>query len=106
VNRLLPRPRQKDSLANAQSTKKARYGISDDAFWRHRICETVKLCLERALKTLGLRRISHSSTVSQCFFSAQGGALGRSAHDAGVVAGAVADCGGDVSWIHFLDGRR
>src|ERR1700735_5485077 len=38
------------------------------AFWRQKICETVKLWMERALRPQGLRRISHSSTVSQWFF--------------------------------------
>jgi hypothetical protein len=36
-------------------------------FWRHKICETVKLCFERALRTWNLRWISHRFTVSQCF---------------------------------------
>jgi hypothetical protein len=62
-------------------------------FWRHKTCETVKLCVERALKTLGLRQLSHSSTVSQGFFLHEAAPWGVQRTRAGVVAGAVAECG-------------
>jgi hypothetical protein len=75
-------------------------------FWRHKICETVKLCFERALRTWNLRWISHRFTVF--FAPIVYRAMHRDAQpDAGVVVCAAADCDRDVFMgrVSWLKGR-